>query len=204
MLLDDCEGVSNWTITGTDAAVAGTMDAAAAFMGTKGFLLFSGDTDAAADDYALAVQNIQRPTSGLLVYRAKCRVPSMAAIYSIAFGVREYDGSRQYGGGIEYVPGTPACSYTDATGSGVAMADLAFALDDGVWFDLELVLDCLKHEYVSFQLAHVKVDLSGVGYQDVGASASLKCQLRLYEQIAGAAAASVHWDAIYAGEFLEV
>lgn len=204
LLLDDCEGVSQWYAEGTDATIAVTFDAAATFIGSKGLLVNSGNTDPGAGDYVVAKRMIELPESGLLVFRAKCRAPDWTKIGAVSFAVQFQIASVQYNATIRYTPSTPAGTYFDAAGNPIDVPAWAVTFNNTQWITFELVVDTNNHQYVSGTIGRNKVSLAGIGLYTPGAGTYEIAWLCLQHTNAGAAQSFMHYDNVYAGEFLDI
>lgn len=200
LLLDDCEGACGWTVEGTDAGIAVTNDAAAAFIGAKGLKVTSGATDPAEGDYVAAKLNFNRPESGLMVFRGKMKIPDLAKVGEISLSAHYGDGVNAYYPSISFVPNGPTGSYRDSADSPVAVAAWALSFVGTTWITFELVIDVKAHKYVSATIGDKKIDLSGVSIYNAGAWAFDVVVLWLQHTTAGAAAALMYYDNLYAGE----
>jgi hypothetical protein len=204
LLLDDCEGTCTWQKSGTDANVAVTFETAAAFMGTTGLQLFSGDADPAADDIATAYKATGFPESGLVVCRARIASPDLTKVKQVWWGVSVIDGTTLYDATVRWVPNTPAFAYRDTAGDWQAIAALAYGTYALNWCLWELVVDVRAMAYRSVLFNGTRVDLAGIGLYDQGAVAKRELQIGVSVVCLGAAAATLYLDTVYAGEFLEV
>ena len=204
LLLDDCEGACNWSVEGTDAGVAATNDTAAAFMGAKGLKVTSGATDPAEGDYVAAKFGMNRPETGLLVFRGKMRIPDLTKVGEISLGVHYFRGGIQYTTSIDFRPNTPIGYYRDAANAQIEVAAWNQIFVATTWMAFELVIDTVIHKWISATLADVKMDLSAVSLYNAGAAAYDLVVLWLQHTTAGANAALMYYDNLYAGEFLQL
>ena len=204
LLLDDCEGTCNWIAAGTDANMTVTYETVAAFMGLKGLQLFSGDADPAEDDYVGAVKWVQVPESGLFVLRTKVGFPDVSDVKSVSIGINLYKDTRLYAAGMRYLPNTPAGAYLNSGGTYTAITEFANAVTDNAWINMELVMDINDLTYVSANQNGVEKDLAGIEFYDSGADTGRMVAISLVAITTGANAATVYFDSIYAGEFINL
>jgi len=204
LLLDDCEGTFNWTVSGTGGDDVHEFATAAAFMGLKGMRLKTRTTGAAANDYVAAARAVGHGEGGLLVIRARVASPDVSVVKNLVMQVTHCDGVNDYSANINIRMSAGTVAYLDAAAAAVAMPDLAQTFTDGAWFTIELVLDVLTHEYLECFCNGTRVDLAGAGVYDVGASTERGAIVSLSVIAVGAAPAEMYADNIYVGEYLDL
>jgi len=204
LLLDDCEGTCNWVKAATDANATVTFETVAAFVGTKGLRLFSGDATPAEDDIVTGQRLISYPESGLLVARCLMCAPDWSKLKSVSLKASHDPGAGdQYFGQVKIVAGDGAYYY-DVAGDPVELTDIVIPSVNGQWFVMELGLNCVDHEYRHVAVNGVRVDLAGVGLYNAGASTGRASDVVAVATTVGAAAATLYVDCVYAGEFVDV
>jgi len=204
LLLDDCEGTCTWDATITDANATVTYETAAAFMGTKGLQLFSGDADPAEDDQVVGHKLFGLPESGLLVMRARIASPDISLWKAISVLLMHQDAAQTYYGEVRFTPADGKVYYSDVGGSMVEIAALLGVQIDGMFVTYELVVDCLAHTYVSVMVNGLRADLADVALYNPAVSTARYAGCSVAGLVAGAAAATLYVDSVYVGEFLHV
>lgn len=204
LLLDDCEGTFTWVPTGTGGDDVHEFATVAAFMGLKGMRLKTRTTGAAANDNLTASKMVSYPESGLLVVRGRFASPDVSLCLGVGLSCLDDDGVTQYIPELYWIPGSAEVGYVSAASAYVPIAALATVFLDGQWYTWELVYDCLTHRYVSATFNGTRVSLANIGARTPGASSGRGVQVRVFVSAAGAAAAELYADSIYAGEFLDL
>jgi hypothetical protein len=203
MLLEDCEGTFTWAINGTGGDDVHAFATAAAFTGTYGMHLKTRTTAAAEDDYIDVTKLMSYPQSGLLVGRYRMRSADISLLKQHSLILGDDDGTAQSAGQLGISPNLTQIWYADAAGAGQVIAAAAGLPLDSQWWTIELVIDCILHQYISATLNGIRVDLAGIPLKALGASTGRAAWINLDVIAEGAAAAEVHLDNIYVGEYLE-
>jgi len=203
LLLDDCEGTCAWTKNAIDANATVTFETAAAFTGTYGLQLYSGDATPELGDTVTATRSLSYPEVGLLVARCRLAIPTLATLAYLDLILQAWDGAHEYYGTLRLDPNTPETSYVGADGNWHALADLAYTPYAGAWMTLELALDVAAKRYLHAIYGGTKVDLSALDLYDAGAQSPRMSQVQLQVTTAGAAATTAYADNIYVGQIPE-
>lgn len=204
LLLDDMEGASVWTISGTGADYDGLFAGAADFFGSKGLRLRTRATDPAEDDYVQALRFIPFPRTELVVYRVHIGLPDVSRTKSMEILGEYVDGSNQRIFGLRYCPNEPALKYLNSGGTYTEISGYDQTASDNQWWIMELVVQFESFKYVECTFNGITTDLSAYAIQNGGASAARYHQVILRHIAAGAAQASAHVDNAYAGEYRRV
>lgn len=203
-ILDDCEGTCNWIVSGTDANKTVTYETVAAWSGTNGLQLFTGDADSEEFDQVTAKKYVDKSETGLLVYRAKIGVPDISKVYTISLGLRLRTGSKSYLFLLGYFPNTPNALYITTGPSYVEVDGSDFAIVDNMWGTMELVVDCLAKQYISCNIFGHEVSLAGIDSYDEGANTGELIEFYLSVGCTAEAPATLYADNIYLGEYVNV
>jgi len=204
MLLDDCEGTFNWTVSGTGGDDVHAYATAMAFMGLNGMSLATRTTAAAQNDLLQVVKLVGYPETGLVVSRARIMFPNLTGAASVNFLVDAFNAVRQYRAMLSIVPATGVVSYYNSAGGMTVIPELKGLIQAAGWATMELVVDLLAFQYVEAAWNGSRVSLAGVAMNDVAATTYRECRIGMNIIASAAPPATLAMDNWYVGEFLDV
>lgn len=204
LILEDCEGTMNWTVSGTGGDDVHAFATAMAFMGTYGLSMATRTTAAAQNDLLQVVKLVGYPETGLLVLRARLMFPDLTGAASVNLVCAAFNGVREWVGMLSIIPATGVVSYYNSVGGMTNVAGLAGLIQANGWATMELVVDMLRMEYIEAAWNGRRADLSGASLNDAAATTYRECRIGLSIVASAAPPARLAADNIYAGEFLDV
>lgn len=203
-ILDDCEGTCNWKKSANDANATVSYETIAAWTGTKGLQLFSGDATPQAGDIVNAYKIFSYPETGLLVIRAKVGMPDISDIEYIGFSLIINNGTRQYTLLFLYAPASGKVYYTSSNGTLQEITELKQNVVDDIYTGLELIIDLNTMTYVSAMFNGLEKNMAGVSFYNAGANTNKYVQIGFYTTNIGVDPVTSYWDCIYVGEYVNV
>lgn len=203
-ILDDCEGTCNWLKSADDANATVTYETVAAWTGTKGLQLYSGNDSAAANDEVQAYKLCDLSESGIIVFRSKICMPDVSEVDQLIIDIIIYDGTKIYTGQLLYKPNEPKVYYLNSAGTFTEITEMAFGSTDGCWFTMELVIDQLAKQYIQVSCFGITVDLSGVDMLDGGATTDHYMAFSIRTWATAEAPSTIYADSIYLGEYINI
>jgi len=204
LLLEDCEGVNNWTVSGTGGDDVHAFAAASAFMGGFGFNLATRTTAAAQNDLLQVVKLVGYPETGLVVARVRLMFPNLTGAASVNLLIDAFNSVRQYAAMLSIAPATGVVSYYNSAGGMTVVGALAGPIQANAWATMELVMDLLAFQYMEAAWDGSRVSLGGAGMNNIAASTYRECRVGISIVASAAPPATLAMDNLYVGEFLDV
>jgi len=204
LLLDDCEGGMWWTPSGTGGDDVHELSTEAAFTGAKSLKTATRTTSAAVHDNVALARYMSRSESGLVAMRLMIMMPDVSATYSIELNLYDYTIPDIYQGSLRWYPNIPLLQYVDAANDAQPIPGADLTVLDNQWVNMELIIDCHGHQYLTARLDGAVFDLTGLGlyHRDVGNSEALILTVKQYS--AAAAPSVVYYDNIAVTEYLDL
>lgn len=204
LLLDDAAAEHPWIVAGTGGDQYFSRDTAAAFSGRAGLYLRTRSVAFAEDDYLTIVRTFSYPVSGLLVARARLRLPVADSPKTCHITLVAANGIRAYYGRLRLTPATPTVEYYDSGGTPTAVADLASSPASGGWTQIELALDAKTNNYLSAALNGKAASLAGLGLWNTGADTTYWGGLMIGITAPATGPAGLHVTDISVTEYLDL
>lgn len=204
MLLEDCEGTFNWTVSGTGGDDTHEYATAAAFIGTNGIHMKTRVTSAATNDTLRIAKILDYPASGLIVFRARFNWPDNSNVALMRLDLDVSRGNQLIRYRIVLEPGAPEIYYLDSGNNEVDNGGGLKRVYDNQWGAVELVVDANNGEYRYVQQQGWKWDLSGQAGYEVSQPDEKGVTLAFELVASSEAPAEAYLDQIYLGEFLDI
>jgi len=204
LLLDDCDGTFAWVPTGTGGDDVHEYATAAALHGARGLRLKNRTASAAASDYLTVTRKVNQPESKLLVMRVRVAAVDKTKLSSFWIGINERSAFFHYAYKLKWVVNAHWLYYWKSDGSWGAVAGAEFPEDDGVWIDLQLVLDVGKKSYHAVVANGYRVGMVGYAGQNLGVASGRQVDVSMGIVNAINSPGEVYVDLIYVGSHLDV
>lgn len=204
LLLEDCEGIDVWDGSGTGSDYAVDFITQAAFYGSKGLQIQTKTTTPTDGDVVAATRLLPMPAGDRVVIRMRVQTVFISTLDHYYAKFHVHDGSREYAAAIRVSLATPKLEYLDLGGSWVEVSGYGQKGTNYSWHILEFQVDVGSKEYLSVLYQGIETDLSGIKYQDVGASVLRYTKIELAAEAAAGDSVKVYFDAIYVGEFVKL
>ena len=204
LIWEDCSGTWQWTVAVTGGDDVHEFATVASDMSTNGMHLKTRTTDAADGDTTEVYKVVGYPIGGRVVARQTLASPDVSAVEYIQTELIIYDGTRKYSAGVRVSPNGPKVHYWSSDGSWVQIPAIDYGWGDKQYCRLEFTVDLDLHEYLKVVWLGAVVDLSGIEYEDTGASTSRKIGMKFVVETKDAAPAEAYINDIYFGEIIEL
>ena len=205
LLLDDCEGNSDWAGSGTGSDFAVAFDVNAAWAGLKGLQLDTKSTTPAADDQVRAFRVVEHPETGLLVMRARLGFPDVSDVKFADMSLNLDDSNDNWLGLLRWDRTDDTARYQNDAGTFTDLGVVVGFGVDNLWSMFEIVLDMNKKEWISAQILGQKVDLAGVplDFQE-GGGTSVLVNVEFWVTAIGTNRTTMYVDQVYVGQYLDL
>jgi len=163
LLYDDFEApILNWGEAGTPTPLV-ELKTDYAFHGSQSLLVCTDELTPGTNDYALAGRALSVPPSGIIELFARVRLQySNKGI--ILISLERYLGAESFQGSIGYDGPNKSIVYLDADGNLTSIHTFPDYLDASywTWHTFRLAINFITNKYISAQVAHEPVDISGI------------------------------------------
>jgi len=204
LLLDDCDGTFAWVPTGTGGDDVHEYSTVAALHGAKGLRLKTRTTGAAANDNLTVTRKVAQPESKLLVMRVRVAVVDKTKLSSFWIGITERSAYYNYVYKFNWVVNAHQWEYWKGDGSWGAVGLGQCPEDDGVWIDMQLILDVGSKSYQAVVGNGQRVSMVGYGGQSLGATTRRQVDVAMGIITPVNSPGEVYVDLIYVGSHMDV
>lgn len=194
LLVEDCEGANNWSVSGTGAGYGLNWAASCAKSGEYGAELFTRIFGAAADDTVLAERRFGWPEQGQVVVRLGLwwTVPSLVKTTVVALGISQAGGV--WTASVRANPYIAKLDYLGSGGSYTVLSDRVGQYASMSWYVLEFAVDLTLKEWLWIRWEGVLYDMTGVALRKVSSTGSRGLSIGVETSSVGAACAVSCWD----------
>jgi hypothetical protein len=179
LLVDDCEGATAWTNSGTGADYSSAEAALANYIGSKGLQMKTRVTTPAEDDYVQSKRFVCYPGDQSVRLRLRFCVQLIAVVKDFQQIIEFCNGTNAYKLGIKYDNELHKLYYWSSAGSWTEITGYGFTIANGQWFALDLKFSITDKEYTSIKLAGLETSLAGVAIQTGAGSTKKEMTLAL-------------------------
>lgn len=191
---DGLEGNNYWTGSGTGADWLCEISAAQAHAGAKSLHAKTRTTGAAPNDLLIAYRNWTWQETHHLIESVWLFLPDPTKHQVLWWWAQACDGLHTYHPHIAWWMPTMEASYWDAAGTPIACPALDHIWLANTWTHLTLEIDLQGKKYIAAAAGADAADLSGIPFQQAGASSLFLFQAELGQQALGAAPAEAYLD----------
>jgi len=204
LLFDGFEGADVWVKTGTGTDYVWELVSGASFTGAKGLQAKTKQTTPADGDYVQGVRTFPFPYRRQIFTRLRFLLWTIAYIDNFMIRLDLYDGIKQRACAYKYVPATPAFQYLNALGTWSSLGALAMNFPQLVWQQVDFSIDLSLNQYSKVWLSGKMVDMSTIGYYEVGVTTERKATITLYLECAASTYAAMWVEDIFIGEHVAI
>ncbi|GAH66956.1 unnamed protein product, partial [marine sediment metagenome] len=196
VLVDGFENLLKWTKKAGAGDSIFELDPTIAKIGNQSLHMKTRTTDAAENDQIGALWSGHLLPSKVLTFIFSFYYPAYLPIDNILLEMIHNDGTNDHGPQLQYNPNVPSLTYRNTTPAHIEIPDLALTFDEDCWHTIQMKVNYNTGKYISIQVDHVFVDLSGLSYYQVENPLPVHSDYNIYIQASDSPPCEINIDEI--------